>query len=80
MNKHSDDVVPPPMTPTLDEPLTDNTTKRGKDIKCFEDLPARVQGNIERLSIDEDLKQRTIERAIRYHQTHPDRYYSTGAT
>jgi len=31
--KRQIETVPPPVTPTLDKPLTGNTTKRGKDIR-----------------------------------------------
>lgn len=62
--------------------------KRGKDIKCFEDLPLDVQQVIDKMSINKDgtvnqiVKANRTVIAINYqhlwtHLTH--RYYSTGA-
>ena len=55
--------------------------KRGKDIKCFEDLPPDVQATIERVSrINNDEEEYTAEKAkrtsaaINYQHTFPDRY------
>ncbi len=47
------------------------THKRGKDIKCFEDLPADVQETIDRMSmfngkIDRAIKIKRTAAAIRY--------------
>lgn len=61
--------------------------KRGKDIKCFEDLPADVQMTINYMSWDkegevfnQEEKDRRTVAAIHYQHLFPDRYYSTGAT
>lgn len=59
--------------------------KRGKDIKCFGDLPMDVQASIDRLSvfngkIDRAIKIKRTEAAIRYQYQFPDRFHSTGAT
>ena len=40
--------------------------KRGKDIKCFEDLPPDVQQCIDQLSIDSEEKHRRTAIAINY--------------
>ena len=57
----------------------DHGLKRGKDIKCFEDLPADVQRTIERLSDNPEEKRRRTGIAIHYQHLFPGRYYSTGA-
>lgn len=56
--------------------------KRGKDIKCFADLPPDVQGTIERVSrINnseaeyKDEKAKRTARAVHYQHLFPDRYY-----
>ena len=59
------------------------TPKRGKDIKCFEDLPLDVQETIHRLStidgrVDQASKAKRTAIAINYQHLYPDRYYSTG--
>lgn len=59
--------------------------KRGKDIKCFEDLPADVQETIHMLStingkIDQTIKTNRTAIAIHYQHLFPDRFHSTGAT
>ncbi len=57
--------------------------KRGKDIKCFADLPPDVRRIIERMSIGEDGKiDQTIKAnrtaiAVNYQHQFPDRYEST---
>jgi len=52
--------------------------KRGKDIKCFEDLPPDVQQTIKTISESNEEFQRRTGIAIRYQHLFPDRYYSTG--
>jgi len=52
--------------------------KRGKDIKCFEELPPDIQANIRRLSATNEEFQKRTAIAIRYQHTFPGRYYSTG--
>jgi len=47
--------------------------KRGKDIKCFEDLPPDVQQSIEREP--EDQRPRRTAGAIYYQHLFPNRYY-----
>lgn len=60
------------------------TGKRGKDIKCFEDLPPDVQKTIDRMSINKDgtvnqtVKVNRTAIAINYQHQFPGRYYSTG--
>ena len=58
-------------------------TKRGKDIKCFADLPPDVQWKIDRMStndgkVDEAEKAKRTAVAIHYQHVFPDRYESTG--
>ena len=59
--------------------------KRGKDIKCFADLPPDVQTTIDRMSINKDgtinqtVKAKRTTAAIKYQHLYPGRYYSTGA-
>ena len=56
------------------------STKRGKDIKCFEDLHPEIQATIENISTDKDgnvdeaEKSRRTANAIRYQHLYPDRY------
>ncbi len=58
--------------------------KRGKDIKCFEDLPPDVQETINQMcriddnKIDATAKANRTAIAIHYQHLFPDRYYSTG--
>ena len=60
--------------------------KRGKDIKCFADLPPDVQQTIDRMSvvdgkidqIDQIVKANRTAIAINYQHLYPGRYYSTG--
>jgi hypothetical protein len=59
------------------------TGKRGKDIKCFEDLPPDVQEVIHRLSttdgkIDKTIKANRTAIAVNYQHQFPDRFHSTG--
>ena len=54
--------------------------KRGKDIKCFRDLPVDVQATIVRLSADGQELSRRAGIAISYQHTFPDSYYSRGFT
>ena len=66
-----------------DRPKRPETGKRGKDIKCFADLPPDVQRTITMMStiegrLDEDEKAKRTARAIHYQSLFPDRYYSTG--
>ena len=56
----------------------DLSTKRGKDIKCFADLPPDVRQTIDRLSSDRIEKQKRTLAAINYQHLFPGRYYSTG--
>lgn len=60
-----------------------DNVKRGKDIKCFEDLPMDVQQTIDRMSqrdgkIDPTVKANRTAIAISYQHLYPGRYYSTG--
>ncbi len=55
------------------------STKRGKDIKCFADLPPDVQQNIISMStingkLDETKKAKRTTSAITYQHLFPDRY------
>ena len=57
--------------------------KRGKDIKCFADLPPDVQVTIDRLSlvegkIDQTIKTNRTAIAVNYQHLFPDRYNRTG--
>jgi len=58
--------------------------KRGKDIKCFADLPPDVQETINAMSMDCDPVVEAQNKAMRtvialgYQHLYPDRYYSTG--
>ena len=66
-----------PNMPTCEKP------KRGKDIKCFEDLPPDVQQTIDAMSvvegkIDQTIKANRTAIAIHYQHLFPDRYHSTG--
>lgn len=65
-------------------PKRPETGKRGKDIKCFTDLPADVQNTIDRMStidgeLDQDIKAKRTAAAIKYQHLFPDRYHSIGA-
>ena len=58
-------------------------SKRGKDIKVFEDLPPDVRATINRLStidgkIDQIIKANRTAIAVHYQHLFPDRYHSTG--
>ena len=53
--------------------------KRGKDIKCFEDLPPDVQQSIDMMSmvdgkIDQTIKANRTAIAVHYQHTFPGRY------
>ena len=66
-----------------DKPKRSESDKRGKDIKCFTDLPPDVQRTITMMSttdgkLNEDEKVKRTARAIHYQSLFPDRYYSTG--
>lgn len=55
------------------------SSKRGKDIKCFADLPPDVQDTISLMSqrdgkIDKDEKAKRTLAAIKYQHLFPDRY------
>lgn len=69
--------------PNTSIPNTSIPNKRGKDIKCFTDLPLDVQQTIERLCPDvvgdhaERCRRAAI--AISYQHGHPDRYYPQDA-
>lgn len=52
--------------------------KRGKDIKCFANLPPDVQQTINSISVDAEDKARRTAIAIHYQHLFPDRYHSTG--
>ena len=61
----------------------DHGLKRGKDIKCFADLPPDVQVIINSMSevdgvIDQKAKADRTEAAIMYQHLFPNRYYSAG--
>ncbi|KKM80202.1 hypothetical protein LCGC14_1342160 [marine sediment metagenome] len=56
---------------------------RGKDIKCFADLPPDVQRTIDRLSlvdgkIDQTIKANRTAIAVSYQHLFPERYHSIG--
>lgn len=58
--------------------------KRGKDIKCFEDLPPDVQETIEQMSmvdgkIDQTRKVNRTAIAVSYQHSHANRYYPEDA-
>lgn len=53
-------------------------TKRGKDIKCFADLPPDVQQTINEISDTPEEKARRTQVAIRYQWLFPNRFYGTG--
>ena len=60
-----------------------NESKRGKDIKCFEDLPPDVQQTIDMMSmidgkIDQTIKVNRTAIAVNYQHLFPSRYHSTG--
>ncbi len=55
--------------------------KRGKDIKCFADLPPDVQRTIDKMSttdgrLDKEDKAKRTARAIHYQRLFPDSWYS----
>ncbi len=55
--------------------------KRGKDIKCFADLPPDVQRTIDKMSttdgrLDKEDKAKRTARAIHYQGLFPDSWYS----
>ncbi len=52
--------------------------KRGKDIKCFADLPPDVQLTIDEISDTPEEKARRTQAAIRYQWLFPNRFYGTG--
>ncbi len=57
--------------------------KRGKDIKCFGDLPADVQETIDKMSlvdgkIDQTIKANRTAIAVNYQHLFPGRFHSTG--
>lgn len=58
--------------------LTATKPKRGKDIKCFADLPPDVQANINRISESNEEKQKRTKIAISYQHAFPNRFHSTG--
>ena len=58
-------------------------TKRGLDIKCFEDLPPDVQDTIVKMStidgkVDNAEWNKRIAAAIHYQHVFPDRYMNKG--
>ena len=58
----------------ITERVLPDKPKRGKDIKCFEDLPPDVQRTIEMLSDSEEEKQRRTGIAIHYQHIFPGEY------
>lgn len=48
--------------------------RRGRDIKCFEDLPPDVQQAIERTSDSPEERRQRTAIAVSYQHTFPDRY------
>ncbi len=48
--------------------ILDSSPKRGKDIKCFTDLPVDVQDRINRMKTGVKYKEREIRNEIRYQQ------------
>lgn len=59
---------------------TQGSTKRGKDIKCFEDLPPDVLQTIGRISDTNEEKQKRTGIAVKYQQTFgAGAYYPHGA-
>ena len=48
--------------------------KRGKDIKCFADLPPDVQATINRVSESNEEKAKRTAAAIKYQRLFPDNY------
>lgn len=48
--------------------------KRGKDIKCFNDLPEDVRLTILKMSRDKEDYEKRVVAAIRYQHLFPDRY------
>jgi len=73
------------VTVTAAKPVTVTGAKRGKDIKCFEDLPDDVRATIDHMSrgsngkIDHTILVNRTAIAINYQHLFPGRYYSTGA-
>ena len=74
-------VIPLKVIPKQDVTLvmTMVTPKRGKDIKCFEDLPLDVQETIDKMSlfdgkIDHVDKAKRTAAAIKYQRIFPDRF------
>ena len=58
-----------------------STAKRGKDIKCFEDLPPNAQECINKMSIkdgkiDQTLKDNWMASVVSFQRLYPDRYES----
>lgn len=67
-----------------DRPKRMETAKRGKDIKCFVDLPLDVQLIINEMSlvdgkIDKTIKANRTAIAVNYQHIYPNRYHSTMA-
>ena len=64
-------------------PILEPNLKRGKEIKCFADLPPDVQKTIDMMStvdgaIDRTVKANRTAIAVNYQHLYPGRYYSTG--
>ena len=62
------------------KPKPDLRVRRGKDIKCFEDLPPDVQQTIDKMSIvdgkiDQTIKANRTAIAVNYQRLFPGRYY-----
>lgn len=62
-----------------DSDVNQPSTKRGHDIKCFEDLPPDVQQTIDRMSIvdgkiDQTIKANRTAIAVNYQHLFPDSY------
>ena len=72
-----------PVIPSFPKTTRFPTHKRGKDIKCFADLPVDVQQTIDKMSmvdgrLDGVEKDKRVAAAIKYQHLFPDRYHSTG--
>ncbi|KKN03377.1 hypothetical protein LCGC14_1108250 [marine sediment metagenome] len=65
-------------------PVIPCSIKRGKDIKCFADLPPDVQQTIDKMSvvsgaIDQTIKANRTAIAVNYQHLFSDRYYPQSA-
>ena len=65
--------------PKILKEFKESKPKRGKDIKCFEDLHPEIQATIRAVSeSNEEFKRRTAI-AIHYQHMFPERYEPKGA-